>query len=89
MPAGKASSVTGLSTAEGLPQVKEEGAPSRVVTERGTQLETRFAVRDASSLITSHDDALRPNPAFPAELELRDRSRAALEAQTRWQHAPW
>jgi len=27
--------------------------------------------------------------SLSAELELRDRSRAALEAQTRWQHAPW
>lgn len=57
------------------------GAPSPVVTERGQRLETRFAVIDAAQLVTSHDNALRPNAAFPAELQPRDRSRAASEAQ--------
>jgi hypothetical protein len=47
--------------------------------ERGESLDTRLV--DAGGLVTSHDDALRPNPAFPAELQPRDRSRAALETQ--------
>ena len=53
--------------------------------ERGESLDTRLV--DAGGLVTSHDDALRPNPAFPAELQPRDRSRAALETQIRGSRA--
>lgn len=58
-----------------------QGGESTVVTERGLRLPVRWAVVPAKSLITSHDDALRVNPDFPAELQPRDRARAASEAQ--------
>lgn len=57
------------------------GATAEVVTERGLSLPVRYKVVDARDLITSHDDALRRNPEFPAELQPRDRTRAASEAQ--------
>ncbi len=41
----------------------------------------RYRLLDAAQLITSHDDALKPNPAFPPELQPRDRSRDSSEAQ--------
>lgn len=58
-----------------------QGADSTVVTERGLQLRVRWAVVDVADLVTSHDDALNPNPEFPAELQPRDRARAASEQQ--------
>ncbi len=62
-----------------------EAAPSgraaRVVTERGTRIDTRFSVVEADDLVTSHDNLLRPNPDFPPELQPRDRSRTASELQ--------
>lgn len=58
-----------------------QGAEGTVVTERGLQLRVRWAVVDVADLVTSHDDALNPNPEFPAELQPRDRARAASEQQ--------
>jgi predicted ABC-type ATPase len=58
-----------------------QGKTSTVTTERGMKLPVRWAVVDASTLVTSHDDALHVNPAFPAELQPRDRTRAASEQQ--------
>ena len=57
------------------------GKESSVVTERGAVIPTQYVAVEASSLITSHDNVLKPNPAFPAELQPRDRARAASEAQ--------
>lgn len=51
------------------------------VTERGTRISFDYQVREAGHLVTSHDDALRPRPDFPAELQPRDRSRITSEAQ--------
>lgn len=51
------------------------------VTERGTRIAFDYEVRDASSLVTSHDDVLRPNPAYPPEVQPRERARAASAAQ--------
>jgi ribosomal protein S18 acetylase RimI-like enzyme len=58
-----------------------QGAESKVVTERGQTIPVRWAVVEASSLVTSHDDALHVNPDYPAELQPRDRTRAASEQQ--------
>jgi hypothetical protein len=41
----------------------------------------QWAVTEAAALVTSHDDALRVNPDFPAALQPRDRTRAASEQQ--------
>ncbi len=50
-------------------------------TERGTSVETQYAVVDANDLIASHTTSLTPNPAYPAELQPRNRARAASEEQ--------
>lgn len=57
------------------------GSIAEVVTDRGTVAEVRYAVVDAGRLIASHDQALRPNPAFPKALQPRDRARLASEEQ--------
>jgi hypothetical protein len=58
-----------------------QGSEATAVTERGSTVQTKYAVVEASSLITSHDNALKTNPSFPPELQPRDRGRAASEAQ--------
>jgi hypothetical protein len=58
-----------------------EGRTSTAATERGTEVETRFALVDADDLIASHDTALRPDARFPEALQPRDRSRAASDEQ--------
>jgi len=58
-----------------------EGATSKAITERGTEVDTKLAIVDAKDLITSHDDLLNRNPVFPEELQPRDRSRQAGEVQ--------
>jgi hypothetical protein len=57
------------------------GASAEVTTERGLSVQVVYRLAEASELVTSHDNALQANPAFPAELQPRDRSRAASEAQ--------
>src|SRR6266545_3491176 len=66
-----------------LPQIEPRtvGRESQAVTERGSEINTRYAVVDLDSLITSHDSALRPNPDFPPELQPRERDRAASADQ--------
>ncbi len=48
-----------------------------------TTFEFRFRVADLANVITSHDDAFRPNPDYPPELQPRIRDRAASRAQVR------
>lgn len=50
-------------------------------TATGRRVEVRYEVTDIRNLIPSHMDDMRANPAFPAELQPRDRTRAASEAQ--------
>jgi GNAT superfamily N-acetyltransferase/predicted RNA methylase len=50
-------------------------------TPRNEPIETDFAVVDAADLITSNDDAGNINPAFPKELQPRDRSRKTSGVQ--------
>lgn len=63
-----------------LPQDKL-GKTATVRTERGTEVKVQYVVVDASELVASHDTDLRQNPQFPAELQPRERSRAASEDQ--------
>lgn len=65
---------------QGVPDHRA-GMVERVITERGQEVETQFTVVEAQDLITSHDRDLRVNPEYPQELQPRDRSRAASEAQ--------
>jgi hypothetical protein len=50
-------------------------------TERGTAIETKYAVVEADSLVASHDTRLKENPDYPKELQPRDRTRMASELQ--------
>lgn len=53
----------------------------RVFTVSGRPIEVRYEVVDAAALTASHTDTLAVNPAFPAELQPRDRTRAASAQQ--------
>jgi hypothetical protein len=57
------------------------GKTTTVKTERGTAIETQYAVVEAENLITSHDTALKVNPDYPKELQPRDRARPASRDQ--------
>lgn len=46
-------------------------------TTSGTRLEVRYRVVDAADLVASHNLDLSENPAFPRELQPRERGRAA------------
>ncbi|CAK0740751.1 conserved hypothetical protein [Gammaproteobacteria bacterium] len=57
-------------------RIKPEGNASTVKTAKGTKVDTGFTVVEADQLITSHDINGKPNPAYPEELQPRDRKRA-------------
>lgn len=57
------------------------GRQTIATTERGVEIPVRYRVVDVGQLVTSHDDTLRLNPAFPQELQPRDRTRMSSEAQ--------
>lgn len=57
------------------------GGVAEVVTERGLTAPIRYRLAEADDLITSHTDDLRVDPRFPAELQPRDRTRAASSEQ--------
>ena len=52
-----------------------------VYTPSGQRVGVRYELADAGDLVTSHGPDMAPNPAYPAELQPPDRSRAASEAQ--------
>jgi hypothetical protein len=56
-------------------------APNIVVTPRGRRVEVAPEIIEAADLVTSHTDDMVANAAFPAELQPRDRERAASAAQ--------
>lgn len=57
------------------------GRTSYVVTAKGDEVETAFKLVDASGLIPSNTQDGRVNPAFPQELQPRDRTRVASKMQ--------
>lgn len=57
------------------------GRRTIATTERGVEIPVQYRLVDVGQLITSHDDGLRPDKRFPAELQPRDRSRSSSEAQ--------
>lgn len=60
----------------------EAGArPGRVYDADGNSIGVKYEVVEAADLVTSHNDAMQPNPAFPPELQPRDRSRALSRDQ--------
>ena len=50
----------------------ETGAATSFTTEAGSRVEAKYALMDAGDLVTSHDEGLRANPEYPAELQPRD-----------------
>jgi hypothetical protein len=63
------------------PMAPVDGAQGVVITERGMQVPIRYRVVEADTLVTSHGNDLTANPAFPQELQPRDRGRAASADQ--------
>ncbi len=69
-----------ISTAPSIP-LAATGNAATALTTRGTEIPVRWALVEARDLVTSHTDELVTNPGFPAELQPRDRGRAASEQQ--------
>lgn len=63
------------------PQPATGGDTATVFTPSGTPVEVRYELREAGDLVTSNDDQGRINAAYPQELQPRDRTRAASQAQ--------
>lgn len=63
------------------PQFVPIGRTGRVFDAEGRGVDVRYEIADARELITSHDPDLSANPAFPADLQPRDRSRAGSAEQ--------
>lgn len=57
------------------------GAPTSFSTESGARIDGNYALMEAHQLVTSHDEKLKPNPAYPREMQPRERDRAASEMQ--------
>lgn len=58
-----------------------QSAPTRAYTPNGTGVDVEYEIRNLSDLIASHNADGRPNAAYPAEIQPRDRSRLASEEQ--------
>lgn len=57
------------------------GKVSTASTERGTKIDTRYKVVEADDLVVSNTLAGTVNPAYPTELQPRDRSKTASKLQ--------
>lgn len=65
-----------------LPKIRAvPGTATQFSTETGARLEAQYALVEADEVQTSHDVNLRPNPAYPQELQPRQRERAASAQQ--------
>ena len=68
-------------TAPAQPAATSAPGIEPVFTSRGRRVETRPEVIEGADLIASHNDDMAVNPRYPAELQPRDRGRAASQAQ--------
>jgi hypothetical protein len=66
-------------TMRNTPEAPQVG--SSVYSPAGRQIDVDYHVVPGSSLVTSHTPDMQANPAYPSELQPRDRSRAASELQ--------
>ncbi|WP_026783154.1 hypothetical protein [Pleomorphomonas koreensis] len=66
-----------LASVADLPNLRR----NEIVWGDGRSLATRWQLIEADKLITSHDTAGAVNPLFPADLQPRDRTRPASQAQ--------
>lgn len=57
------------------------GTTKKVYTPKNKEVEVQFAVEDADSLVTSHNEAGAVNKNYPQELQPRDRQRVASKLQ--------
>jgi len=67
-----------------LDAIAANGAPktgSAVFTPSGRRLDVEYRVVDANQVVPSNLDDMRPNPAYPAELQPRNRTRSASDVQ--------
>lgn len=64
-----------------IPTQTRTGRSSHVVTTKGGQVKTAFKIVDASQLVISNNQDGTINPAFPAELQPRDRTRLTSKLQ--------
>jgi hypothetical protein len=67
--------------AEGPSALNPGVGQGRIFTAAGRAVDVDHQVVEAGSLTASHFDDLRRNPAYPRELQPRERARAASEAQ--------
>lgn len=81
--ATKKDPAVGKRLAEEAPRAAENapGASDAVFTPSGDRVGVRYRLREAGDLITSHNDDMSVNPEFPAELQPRQRERAASQQQ--------
>lgn len=63
------------------PGASSPSTGNAVYTPSGRQISVEYKVVPSGSLIPSHTDDLTPNPAYPAELQPRDRGRMASQGQ--------
>lgn len=60
---------------------KDKAKTAKVYDNDGNAYEVRYKVVEASQLVTSNNDDLTPNKAYPQELQPRDRERATSREQ--------
>lgn len=84
----RATAFDGMSTAAEVeafdmaaPATERSGPTQSIVTPAGRELIVRPKVVEAADLIASNDDGGAINPAYPQELQPRDRTRASSEMQ--------
>jgi hypothetical protein len=74
-------SLPDLDDVDGGPRIAARELETAVaVTSRGREIPVRYALVELDDLVTSHDDDLIRNPAFPEALQPRDRTRAGSQA---------
>lgn len=86
----RSAGMEGMSTAAEVEQANvdnladdgaDAGETDTVVTPAGREIEVRYRVMDVADLVTSNLDDGRVNQDYPKELQPRDRSRLASQAQ--------
>ena len=78
VPGGAAGEVNQV---EAMARRLDAGHPAVATAPNGMKIDVTHRVVDAKNLIASNDDDGKPNPAYPQELQPRDRSRAASQDQ--------
>jgi len=79
-PEGSAKSITEPAK-KASQKITPTGKDNEVKTAKGTKVNTQFAVVEAVDLTASHDASGNANPAYPKELQPRNRERATSQAQ--------